>query len=47
MENFEISSQHNRKLVPFNMEADSLNACVLGEDVDENSDEFNIFIKEI
>ena len=33
--------------VPFNMEADSLNACVLGEDVDENSDEFNIFIKEI
>ena len=33
--------------VPFNMEADSLNACVLGEDVNENSDEFNIFIKEI
>ena len=33
--------------VPFNMEADSLNACVLGEDVDENSDEFSIFIKEI
>tara|TARA_Y100000991_G_C21970619_1_gene349247 strand:- start:327 stop:2375 length:2049 start_codon:yes stop_codon:yes gene_type:complete len=33
--------------VPFNMEADSLNACVLGEDVDENSDEFGIFIKEI
>ena len=33
--------------VPFNMEADSLNACVLGEDVDENSDEFKIFIKEI
>ena len=33
--------------VPFNMEADSLNACVLGEDVDENSDEFDIFIKEI
>ena len=33
--------------VPFNMEADSLNACVLAEGVDENSDEFNIFIKEI
>jgi len=33
--------------VPFNMEADSLNACVLGENVDENSDEFDIFIKEI
>ena len=33
--------------VPFNMEADSLNACVLGEDIDENSDEFSIFIKEI
>jgi oxepin-CoA hydrolase/3-oxo-5,6-dehydrosuberyl-CoA semialdehyde dehydrogenase len=33
--------------VPFNMEADSLNACVLGEDVDEKSDEFGIFIKEI
>ena len=33
--------------VPFNMEADSLNACVLGEDVDKNSDEFDIFIKEI
>lgn len=33
--------------VPFNMEADSLNACVLGEDVDENSEEFDIFIKEI
>ena len=33
--------------VPFNMEADSLNACVLGEDVDENSDEFSIFIKEV
>ena len=33
--------------VPFNMEADSLNACVLGEDIDEKSDEFGIFIKEI
>tara|TARA_B110000305_G_scaffold98086_1_gene110660 strand:+ start:1760 stop:3808 length:2049 start_codon:yes stop_codon:yes gene_type:complete len=33
--------------VPFNMEADSLNACVLAEDVDEKSEEFNIFIKEI
>ena len=33
--------------VPFNMEADSLNACVLAEGVDEKSEEFNIFIKEI
>jgi oxepin-CoA hydrolase/3-oxo-5,6-dehydrosuberyl-CoA semialdehyde dehydrogenase len=33
--------------VPFNMEADSLNACVLGDDVEESSDEFDIFIKEI
>lgn len=33
--------------VPFNMEADSLNACVLGEDIDEISEEFDIFIKEI
>ena len=33
--------------VPFNMEADSLNACVLGENIDKNSEEFRIFIKEI
>lgn len=33
--------------VPFNMEADSLNACVLAKGVDEKSEEFNIFIKEI
>ena len=33
--------------VPFNMEADSLNACVLGEDVKADSDEFKLFIKEV
>ncbi|MGV3528195.1 MAG: phenylacetic acid degradation bifunctional protein PaaZ [Flavisolibacter sp.] len=33
--------------VPFNMEADSLNAIVLGEDVEPGSPEWDIFIKEI
>jgi oxepin-CoA hydrolase/3-oxo-5,6-dehydrosuberyl-CoA semialdehyde dehydrogenase len=33
--------------VPFNMEADSLNACVLGIDVKVGSPEFDIFIKEV
>src|SRR4026207_1816904 len=33
--------------VPFNMEADSLNAIVLGEDVDPSLPEWDIFIKEI
>ncbi len=33
--------------VPFNMEADSLNCCVLGLDVFPGSSEFDIFIKEI
>lgn len=33
--------------VPFNMEADSLNAAVLGEDVAPGSPEFDLFIKEI
>jgi oxepin-CoA hydrolase/3-oxo-5,6-dehydrosuberyl-CoA semialdehyde dehydrogenase len=33
--------------VPFNMEADSLNAIVLGEDVDQGIPEWDIFIKEI
>jgi len=33
--------------VPFNMEADSLNACVLGVDVKVGSPEFEIFIKEV
>lgn len=33
--------------VPFNMEADSLNACILGEDVVPGSIEFNLFIKEV
>lgn len=33
--------------VPFNLEADSLNCCVLGEDVKQGSAEFDIFIKEV
>lgn len=33
--------------VPFNMEADSLNCCVLGTDVTTDMPEFDIFIKEI
>jgi len=33
--------------VPFNMEADSLNCIVLGEDVTPDKPEWNIFIKEV
>jgi oxepin-CoA hydrolase/3-oxo-5,6-dehydrosuberyl-CoA semialdehyde dehydrogenase len=33
--------------VPFNMEADSLNACVLGPDVKEDQAEFELFVKEV
>lgn len=33
--------------VPFNMEADSLNCCVLGSDVTMDMPEFDIFIKEV
>ena len=33
--------------VPFNLEADSLNACVLGEDAIPSTAEFNLFIKEV
>lgn len=33
--------------VPFNMEADSLNSCVLGPDVTTDMPEFDIFIKEV
>ena len=33
--------------VPFNMEADSLNCCILGEDVKPGMPEFDIFIKEV
>ncbi len=33
--------------VPFTMEADSLNCCILGEDVKVGSAEFDIFIKEV
>lgn len=33
--------------VPFNLEADSLNSCVLGMEVQPGSAEFDIFIKEV
>ncbi len=33
--------------VPFNMEADSLNSSVLGPDVKEDSEEFELFVKEV
>lgn len=33
--------------VPFNLEADSLNCCLLGEDVTPDMPEFDIFIKEV
>ncbi len=33
--------------VPFNMEADSLNCSVLGEDAAPSTQEFNLFIKEV
>ncbi len=33
--------------VPFNLEADSLNCCVLGPDVKTGTPEFDIFIKEV
>jgi len=33
--------------VPFNMEADSLNCCILGPDVHPGMAEFDIFIKEV
>lgn len=33
--------------VPFNLEADSLNCCVLGADVTEDMPEFDLFIKEV
>ncbi len=33
--------------VPFNMEADSLNAAILGKDAAPGTDEFNLFIKEV
>ncbi len=33
--------------VPFNMEADSLNCCILGPDVAPGMPEFDIFIKEV
>ena len=42
--------KHSRiidEAVPFNMEADSLNCCVLGPDVTPDLPEFDIFVKEV
>ncbi len=36
-----------QEAVPFNMEADSLNCCILGSDVSPDKPEFDIFIKEV
>ncbi|MDZ7816418.1 MAG: hypothetical protein U5N86_10595 [Planctomycetota bacterium] len=33
--------------VPFNLEADSLNCSILGEDVTPDMEEFDLFIKEV
>jgi len=33
--------------VPFNMEADSLNCCILGQGVDPGDPEFELFVKEV
>ncbi|MEM9533356.1 MAG: phenylacetic acid degradation bifunctional protein PaaZ [Pseudomonadota bacterium] len=33
--------------VPFNMEADSLNCCILGDTVQPGSEEFDLFVKEV
>ncbi|MEM9984566.1 MAG: phenylacetic acid degradation bifunctional protein PaaZ [Bacteroidota bacterium] len=35
------------RAIPFNMEADSLNAAILGPDVTPDSPEFSLFIKEV
>ena len=35
------------KAVPFTLEADSLNACILGESVEPGDEEFSLFIKEV
>lgn len=35
------------KSIPFTMEADSLNCCVLGEDVTPEQPEFALFIREV
>lgn len=45
-----LLKSHQRMIdeaVPFNMEADSLNAIVLGEDVEPDSEEFKLFVKEV
>jgi len=46
-----MSLKSNPKLdqegVPFNLEADSLNCCILGKDVTPDMPEFDLFIKEV
>lgn len=46
----QLLKKHPRMLsenVPFNIEADSLNCCILGADVTPDMEEFKIFIKEV
>ncbi|MEL7427035.1 MAG: phenylacetic acid degradation bifunctional protein PaaZ [Bacteroidota bacterium] len=40
-------SRITEEAVPFNMEADSLNAAILGEDAAPGTEEFKLFIKEV
>ena len=44
-----LKSHHNiiENSIPFNLEADSLNACVLGEDAIPGTAEFDLFVKEV
>ena len=42
-----VQDQIIQESVPFNLEADSLNAIVLGEDVTPEHPEFKIFVKEV
>ena len=42
-----IEQKYFEESVPFNMEADSLNCIVLGDDVTPDTPEWDIFIKEV
>lgn len=44
-----LKSQPNiiNNSIPFNMEADSLNCCILGNNVDPGDEEFDLFIREV
>ncbi|MFK7955365.1 MAG: phenylacetic acid degradation bifunctional protein PaaZ [Lysobacterales bacterium] len=36
-----------RRSIPFNMEADSLNCCILGQSAEPGTEEFDLFVKEV